>query len=74
MQHRKLMLAALTLSLGAVATAQTGIPKGITVAFLPKQVNNPYFATAWKGGQAAIKEFAGWASRSAPLTRGPAAR
>ena len=70
MQHRKLMLAALALSFGAVATAQSGIPKGITVAFLPKQVNNPYFTTAWKGGQAAIKEFAGVGKQVGPSDAG----
>jgi rhamnose transport system substrate-binding protein len=31
--------------------------KGLTVAFLPKQVNNPYFTTADKGGEKAVKEL-----------------
>jgi rhamnose transport system substrate-binding protein len=31
--------------------------KGLTVGFLPKQVNNPYFTTADKGGEAALKEL-----------------
>ncbi|MGW3651386.1 rhamnose ABC transporter substrate-binding protein [Streptomyces sp. NPDC000878] len=29
--------------------------KGLTVGFLPKQVNNPYFTSADKGGEAALK-------------------
>ena len=72
MQHRKLMLAALTLALGAaaVAGAQGTIRKGLTIAFLPKQVNNPYFATAWKGGQAAIKEFGGVGKQVGPSDAG----
>ncbi|AZM58537.1 MULTISPECIES: rhamnose ABC transporter substrate-binding protein [unclassified Streptomyces] len=31
--------------------------KGLTVGFLPKQVNNPYFTTADKGGEKAVKEL-----------------
>jgi rhamnose transport system substrate-binding protein len=31
--------------------------KGLTVAFLPKQVNNPYFTVADKGGEKAVKEL-----------------
>ncbi|NED15454.1 rhamnose ABC transporter substrate-binding protein [Streptomyces sp. SID9124] len=31
--------------------------KGLTVGFLPKQVNNPYFSTADKGGRAAVEEL-----------------
>jgi len=32
---------------------------GVNVAFLPKQVNNPYFDTAASGGQEAAKELGG---------------
>ncbi|PYE48992.1 rhamnose ABC transporter substrate-binding protein [Deinococcus yavapaiensis] len=70
MKNHKILLAALALSLGAAALAQGGIQKGITIAFLPKQVNNPYFATAWKGGQAAIKEFAGIGKQVGPSDAG----
>ncbi|NGO06858.1 rhamnose ABC transporter substrate-binding protein [Streptomyces sp. HC44] len=47
---------------GAAATAGKADPnaalkKGLTVGFLPKQVNNPYFTTADKGGEAALKEL-----------------
>ncbi|MEZ3177989.1 rhamnose ABC transporter substrate-binding protein [Streptomyces pimonensis] len=31
--------------------------KGLTVGFLPKQVNNPYFTTADKGGEKAVREL-----------------
>ncbi|MEU6776819.1 rhamnose ABC transporter substrate-binding protein [Streptomyces sp. NPDC046759] len=31
--------------------------KGLTVGFLPKQVNNPYFTTADKGGRKALAEL-----------------
>ncbi|MFI9724982.1 rhamnose ABC transporter substrate-binding protein [Streptomyces sp. NPDC052092] len=31
--------------------------KGLTVGFLPKQVNNPYFTSADKGGEKAVKEL-----------------
>ncbi|GHI03631.1 sugar ABC transporter substrate-binding protein [Streptomyces cellostaticus] len=31
--------------------------KGLTVGFLPKQVNNPYFTTADKGGEKALGEL-----------------
>ncbi|GGL12826.1 rhamnose ABC transporter substrate-binding protein [Deinococcus radiotolerans] len=70
MKHRTALLAALTLALGAAALAQPALQKGITIAFLPKQVNNPYFTTAWKGGQAAIKEFAGVGKQVGPSDAG----
>ncbi|UBV44237.1 rhamnose ABC transporter substrate-binding protein (plasmid) [Deinococcus taeanensis] len=70
MPHRKALLAALTLALGAAALAQPALQKGITIAFLPKQVNNPYFTTAWKGGEAAIKEFAGVGKQVGPSDAG----
>lgn len=45
---------------GAAAPAGGADPdaptkKGLTVGFLPKQVNNPYFTTADKGGQKAVE-------------------
>ncbi|MGW7220457.1 rhamnose ABC transporter substrate-binding protein [Streptomyces sp. NPDC054826] len=33
------------------------LKKGLTVGFLPKQVNNPYFTTADRGGEKALKEL-----------------
>ncbi|MFG2576595.1 rhamnose ABC transporter substrate-binding protein [Streptomyces sp. NPDC048481] len=49
-------------STGAAAPAGKADPdaptkKGLTVGFLPKQVNNPYFTSADKGGEAALKEL-----------------
>jgi rhamnose transport system substrate-binding protein len=35
------------------------IKPGLKIAFLPKQLNNPYFTTANTGGLAAVKEFGG---------------
>ncbi|MFF9209194.1 MULTISPECIES: rhamnose ABC transporter substrate-binding protein [unclassified Streptomyces] len=47
---------------GAAAAAGKADPnaatkKGLTVGFLPKQVNNPYFTTADKGGEKALTEL-----------------
>ncbi|GAA4699197.1 rhamnose ABC transporter substrate-binding protein [Phytohabitans rumicis] len=46
---------------GGNATAGAGgsIKEGLSVAFLPKQVNNPYFTTSDNGGKAAVEEFKG---------------
>ncbi|MGW0331118.1 rhamnose ABC transporter substrate-binding protein [Streptomyces sp. NPDC003011] len=49
-------------STGSAASAGKADPnaplkKGLTVGFLPKQVNNPYFTTADKGGEKAVKEL-----------------
>ncbi|MGN5381553.1 rhamnose ABC transporter substrate-binding protein [Streptomyces lasalocidi] len=46
----------------SAASAGTADPdaatkKGLTVGFLPKQVNNPYFTTADKGGEKALAEL-----------------
>jgi len=39
----------------AAAQSQSGAPKkGLTIAFLPKQVNNPYFTTSDNGGKQAV--------------------
>lgn len=49
-------------STGAAVSAGKADPnaatkKGLTVGFLPKAVNNPYFTSADKGGEAALKEL-----------------
>ncbi|MFD3501357.1 rhamnose ABC transporter substrate-binding protein [Streptomyces sp. NPDC058676] len=49
-------------STGSAASAGKADPnaalkKGLTVGFLPKQVNNPYFTSADKGGEKAVKEL-----------------
>ncbi|MFJ9582482.1 rhamnose ABC transporter substrate-binding protein [Streptomyces acidicola] len=41
----------------AKANPDAQLKKGLTVGFLPKQVNNPYFTSADKGGEAAVKEL-----------------
>ncbi|MEN8654915.1 rhamnose ABC transporter substrate-binding protein [Streptomyces sp. 21So2-11] len=40
---------------GAKADPGAATKKGLTVAFLPKQVNNPYFTVADRGGEKALK-------------------
>lgn len=73
MKHRALVLSALTLSLGlgAAALAQnTALKKGLKIAFLPKQINNPYEVIADNGGLAAIKEFGGVGKAVGPSDAG----
>ncbi|MGN9910576.1 rhamnose ABC transporter substrate-binding protein [Phytohabitans sp. LJ34] len=43
----------------ASAGASGKIKEGLSVAFLPKQVNNPYFTVSDGGGKAAVEEFKG---------------
>ncbi|WP_346618517.1 rhamnose ABC transporter substrate-binding protein [Blastococcus montanus] len=43
----------------AEANPDAEIPADLAVAFLPKQVNNPYFDTAAEGAEAAVSEFDG---------------
>ncbi|WP_055566565.1 rhamnose ABC transporter substrate-binding protein [Streptomyces atriruber] len=42
---------------GAKADPNAATKQGLTVAFLPKQVNNPYFTVADKGGEKALNEL-----------------
>jgi rhamnose transport system substrate-binding protein len=44
-------------SSGGTADPNAATKKGLTVGFLPKQVNNPYFTTADKGGEKALTEL-----------------
>jgi len=46
-------------SAGSSSGAAGGIKEGLKVAFLPKQVNNPYFTVSDNGGKAAVEEFKG---------------
>ncbi len=58
MQRRSLLLAAPALVLGAALPADAAsFKKGQTIAFLPKQINNPYEVIADNGGLAACKEI-----------------
>ncbi|MEM5341535.1 rhamnose ABC transporter substrate-binding protein [Paraburkholderia azotifigens] len=43
----------------SVAAAAAGIKPDLKIAFVPKQINNPYEVIADDGGMAAIKEFKG---------------
>jgi rhamnose transport system substrate-binding protein len=47
-------------------TTTNGIKSGLKIAFLPKQVNNPYFTTAGNGGKTAVDEFKGTYSETGP--------
>jgi rhamnose transport system substrate-binding protein len=80
-------LAALTLTTAACAedepesgsggdSAASGeIKSGLKIAFLPKQVNNPYFDTADnKGGKVAVEEFKGTYSETGPSEASPSAQ
>lgn len=46
----------------------------LSVAFLPKQVNNPYFDTAAAGGQKAAKELGGTFTQTGPSSANAAAQ
>jgi rhamnose transport system substrate-binding protein len=51
------------------------IKEGLKVAFLPKQVNNPYFDTSDnKGGKIAVEEFKGKYSQTGPSEASPSAQ
>jgi rhamnose transport system substrate-binding protein len=47
---------------------------GLKIAFLPKQVNNPYFTTSDNGGKAAVEEFGGKYSETGPSEASPSAQ
>src|SRR4051812_3859814 len=51
---------------GGTANANAEIKKGLKVAFLPKQVNNPYFTISDKGGLDALKELGETGKRVGP--------
>jgi rhamnose transport system substrate-binding protein len=50
----------------AAANPDAEIPEGLGIAFLPKQVNNPYFTTASAGASAATEEFGGEYNETGP--------
>ena len=53
----------------------TAIRSGLKIAFLPKQVNNPYFDTSDnKGGKVAVEEFKGSYSQTGPSEASPSAQ
>jgi rhamnose transport system substrate-binding protein len=53
-----MMLCAALLGVSVAASA-AGIKPDLKIAFVPKQINNPYEVIADDGGMAAIKEFKG---------------
>lgn len=59
---------ALAASIGRADAA--GIRKGLKIAFLPKQINNPYFTVADNGGMAAVKEMGGIGKTVGPSNAG----
>ena len=61
---------------GGSPTAGAGtIREGLKIAFLPKQVNNPYFDTSDnKGGKVAVEEFKGTYSQTGPSEASPSAQ
>jgi rhamnose transport system substrate-binding protein len=48
-----------TATSAGAANPNAQIKQGLKIAFLPKQLNNPYFTVANAGGLAAVKEFGG---------------
>jgi len=60
---------------GSAAAGGGGIKSGLKVAFLPKQVNNPYFDTSDnKGGKVAVEEFKGSFTQTGPSEASPSAQ
>jgi rhamnose transport system substrate-binding protein len=53
---------------GSTASADPSaeIPEGLAIAFLPKQLNNPYFSVADAGGKKAVEELKGDFSEVGP--------
>jgi len=70
-----LMLAACggTTSTGG-STTPTSSTGGLNIVFLPKQINNPYFDTAAKGGQLAATALGGQFKQVGPSTANAAAQ
>ncbi|MEV0128408.1 rhamnose ABC transporter substrate-binding protein [Dactylosporangium sp. NPDC050688] len=57
------------------AASDGTVKSGLKVAFLPKQVNNPYFDTSDnKGGKVAVEEFKGVYSETGPSEASPSAQ
>ncbi|MGW3342075.1 rhamnose ABC transporter substrate-binding protein [Nonomuraea rubra] len=57
------------------SAAPATIKEGLKIAFLPKQVNNPYFdASDNKGGKVAVEEFKGVYSQTGPSEASPSAQ
>jgi rhamnose transport system substrate-binding protein len=60
---------------GSGGSSPGAIKSGLKIAFLPKQVNNPYFDTSDnKGGKVAVGEFKGQYSQTGPSEASPSAQ
>jgi len=71
MKRRSLIIgSAGALLAGMLPAEAAGIKPGLTIAFLPKQVNNPYFTIADKGGIEACKEFGATGKEVGPSNAG----
>src|SRR4051794_15763758 len=53
-------------SSGGASNAGGSLKKGLTIAFLPKQVNNPYFTISDKGGLDTLKQLGEKGKRVGP--------
>jgi rhamnose transport system substrate-binding protein len=53
-------------SSSGTANKNAATKKGLKIAFLPKQINNPYFTISDKGGQDAVKALGGDPKRVGP--------
>jgi rhamnose transport system substrate-binding protein len=64
---------AITFIVAACGSSSAGAAK-LNIAFLPKQVNNPYFDTAATGGKKAAAELKGTFTQTGPSTASAAAQ
>lgn len=55
-------------------TSGSGTGSSLNIVFLPKQINNPYFDTAAKGGQLAAKDLSGQFKQVGPSSANAAAQ
>jgi rhamnose transport system substrate-binding protein len=61
-------------SAGSTPSATSGSSKSLTIAFLPKAINNPYFDTAASGGKQAATALGGQFQQVGPSTANAAAQ
>ena len=59
---------------GGSSTSGSGSSSNLNIAFLPKQINNPYFDTAASGGQQAAKDLSGQFKQVGPSAANAAAQ
>ncbi|WP_027346965.1 rhamnose ABC transporter substrate-binding protein [Hamadaea tsunoensis] len=61
-------------SASPAASGGGSMKNGLKIAFLPKQVNNPYFTTSDNGGKTAVEEIKGTYSETGPSEASPSAQ